>query len=148
MTTRTHPGSEAEGSDLVAGIRNALAELEAIDSQHDGTLRSIALLLNRVADADGSISSEEVDRMEAILADHAAMSRPEAVLTVEIARHCARLADCGCTYEASRRLRTGLRPSERERLRGWLEAVAEADGLVQPSEQAAIRQIAAEIGVP
>ncbi len=32
--------------------------------------------------------------MEAILVDHASLSRPEAVLTVEIARHCRQIADC------------------------------------------------------
>jgi uncharacterized tellurite resistance protein B-like protein len=125
-----------------------LDELESVDRRHGGSLRTIALLLHRVADADGTVNSEETDRMESILADHAALSRPEALLTVEIARHCARIADCGCTYEASRKLRAGLSHSERLRLRMWLEAVAEADGLVQPSERAAIRQIAAEIGVP
>jgi uncharacterized tellurite resistance protein B-like protein len=85
--------------------------------------------------------------MESILVEHASLSLPEAVLTVEIARHCRLIADCAGSYGASRRLRARLRTGDRRRLRGFLESVAEADGRVRKSEKDAIRQITAELGL-
>lgn len=148
MTSRSLDIPEAENTDIISGIRSALEQVETLDQQRDGSLRTLALVLHRVAAADGNVSADEVMCMEGLLADHASLSRPEAMLTVEIARHCARVADCGCAYEASRRLRRSLSIDERRALCRFLETVAEADGLVSHSEQAAIRQIATEIGVP
>jgi tellurite resistance protein len=71
------------------------------------------------------------------------------MLTVEIAKHCGEIADCGSSYEASRQMRSSLKEStEREILRQFLQSVAEADGRVRRSERAQIRQIAAELGLP
>ena len=85
--------------------------------------------------------------MEKILIEHASLSPPQAVLTVEIAKHRRQLADCCCAYQASRELRSRLDGDERRRLNRFLESVAEADGLVLPAEAAEIQQIAAELGI-
>ncbi len=147
MTTASHPTTTSSDA-LAGGIRSALSRLEALDNETAGYLKTLAFILNRVAGADSHTCAEEVERMEQILVDHASLSLPEAVLAVEIARHCGRVADCGCAYEASRSLRSRLNDNEKHRVRSFLESIAEADGRVRPSEVAEIRQIAAEIGFP
>jgi tellurite resistance protein len=129
-------------------IRNTLNRLEELNRETAGYLKTLAFILHRVAMADDELSREEIDRMEQILIDHAALSRSEAMLTVEIARHCAEIADCGCSYEASRRLRSSLDQDNGRDIRRFLESVAEADGRGRRSEKAKIRQIAAELGLP
>jgi uncharacterized tellurite resistance protein B-like protein len=138
---------EASPTDLASGIRGTLDQLDDLDRETAGYLNSLALVLQRVAAADEHISREEVDRMEKILVDHTSLSPPQAVLTVEIAKHRRQLADCCCAYRSNRELRSRLDTESRRRLRQFLEKVAEADGLVQPSEEAEIRQIAAELGI-
>ncbi|HSO23316.1 MAG TPA: TerB family tellurite resistance protein [Chondromyces sp.] len=134
-------------AELAAEIRGALQHIESLDRCSDGYLASLAFVLHRVAAADRDINEREVERMERILVEHASLSQPEAVLTVEMAKHRCRAADCGHSYDASRHLRALLGPGERERLHRFLESVAAADGQVRPSEQAAVRQIAAELGL-
>ena len=101
----------------------------------------------RVAAADLNVTEEEVRRMESILVQHASLSLPEAVLTVEIARHCREMADCAGSYNASRHLRARLSADDRRRLRSFLDSVAEADGRVRQTEKDAIRQISTELGL-
>jgi len=144
------PGTSAEEpshTKLAAGIHGTLSQLDDLDRETAGYLKSLAFILQRVAAADEHISEKEVDRMEKILVDHASLSLPQAVLTVEIARHRRQLADCCCAYQASRELRSRLDVDSRRRLRRFLDSVAEADGLVRPVEEAEIRQIAAELGI-
>ena len=144
------PGTSAQEplhADLTSGIRSTLDQLDDLDSETAGYLNCLAFVLQRVAAADEHICREEVDRMEKILVEHASLSPPQAVLTVEIAKHRRQLADCCCAYQASRELRSRLDGDSRNRLRRFLDSVAEADGLVHPTEEAEIRQIAAELGI-
>ncbi len=134
-------------AELADEIRGALQHIESLDRSSDGYLASLAFILHRVAAADRDINEREVERMERILVEHASLSQPEAVLTVEMAKHRCRAADCGHSYDASRHLRALLGPRERARLHRFLESVAAADGQVRPAEQAAVRQIAAELGL-
>ena len=149
MTAHTDsiPG-ENTPSDFADEIRNTLNRLDAIDHQKAGYIKALAFTLHRVALADDELRDEEVARMEQILVDHAGLSRPESVLTVEIAKHCKAIADCGCSYEASRNLRSMLDHRDGRSINRFLHSVAEADGLVAPSETAQIRQIAVELGLP
>ena len=149
MTTlsRTSNGNN-ENPDFTREIRDTLNRLEELNRESAGYLKTLAFILHRVAIADEEVCDEEVDRMEQILVDHASLSRAEAMLTVEIARHCDQIADCGCSYEASRRLRSSFEEGDGRRIHRFLESVAEADGRVRRSEVAQIRQIAAELGLP
>jgi len=142
-TSDTNPLSPTS---LTSGIRDALARLATLDRDTSGYLKALAFILYRVAAADREVSEEEVRRMESILVDHASLSQAEAVLTVEIARHCREIADCARSYDASRSLRTRLDDGDRHRLRSFLESVAEADGRVRQTEKDAIRQISTELG--
>jgi len=148
MTTTHHDSDGSVPSIFTDEIRNTLDRLEELNRETAGYLKTLAFILHRVAMADNELSREEVDRMEQILVDHASLSRSEAMLTVEIARHCGEIADCGCSYEASRRLRSSLDENNGRDIRRFLESVAAADGRVRRSEKAQIRQIATELGLP
>jgi uncharacterized tellurite resistance protein B-like protein len=148
MANESSTTAETGGSGLADSIRSTLHQLEEYEADDEGSLQTVAFLLQRVAGADGSVSAEEIERMETVLADHRSLTRPQAVVAVEIARHCARIADCGGAYGASRRLRAELDEDQRRRVYGMLTAVAEADGLVDGRERAALHQIAVELGLP
>ncbi len=146
-TTTSADTSRPSPTNLAAGIRDALSRINDLDRDTAGYLKTLAFILHRVAAADQHVSNDEVRRMESILVEHASLSLPEAVLTVEIARHCRELADCARSYDASRRLRASLNTDDRQRLRGFLTSVAEADGRVRRSEKDSIRQISTELGL-
>jgi len=148
MTSTRHESDLGTPSNVAEEIRQTLNRLEELNRETAGYLKTLAFILHRVAIADDELSREEVDRMEQILVEHASLSRSEAVLTVEIARHCGEIADCGCSYEASRKLRSSLGEEDGRDIRRFLESVAEADGQVLRSEKAQILQIATELGLP
>ena len=149
MTTTPRTPIDDKGiSEFSSEIRDTLNRLEELNRETAGYLKTIAFILHRVAIADDDVCDEEIERMEQILVDHASLSRAEAMLTVEIARHCSQIADCGCSYQASRQLRSTLDESAGLRIHRFLESVAEADGRVRRSEAAQIRQIAVELGLP
>ena len=140
------PGTQTR-PELADEIRNTLTRLDTLDREKAGYIKTLAFILYRVALADDDLCEQEIARMEQILVEHAALSRPEAVLTVEIAKHCGEIADCGCSYTASRRLRSLLNTRDGCRIHHFLQSVAAADGRVRGSEMAQIRQIVAELGL-
>jgi uncharacterized tellurite resistance protein B-like protein len=138
---------ESGTPDVNREIRDALHRLEDLNRETADYLKALALILHRVAMADNDLCDQEIDRMEQILIDHASLSRSQAILAVEIAKHCGQIADCGCRYEASRKLRNRLGENGR-RIHDFLDSVAAADGKIRRSEKAQIRQIAVELGLP
>ncbi len=148
ITTRDTKTGESGNSDITVEIRRALNRLETLNRETADYLKALAFILQRVAMADNDLCEQEVDRMEQILVDHASLSRSQAILAVEIARHCGQIADCGCSYESSRKLRESLGEDDGRRIHGFLESVAAADGKILGSETAQIRQIATELGLP
>lgn len=149
MTATSHTtNSESETSDITSEIRRALSRLETLNRETADYLKALAFILHRVAMADNELCAQEIDRMEQILVDHASLSRSQAILAVEIARHCGQITDCGCSYEASRKLRERLGEDDGRRIHNFLESVAAADGQILRSERAQIRQISSELGLP
>ena len=108
----TAPTGSTSGDTTRSGfadkIRSTLTRLDALDRKTAGYIKALACILHRVAMADNDLCDREVARMEQILIDHAGLTQPEAMLTVEIAKHCREIADCGSSYEASRKLRATL----------------------------------------
>lgn len=146
--TLNTPAGKSPSSEITREIRNALNQLETLNRETADYLKALAFILHRVAMADDEVCDQEIERMEQILVDHAALSRSQAILAVEIARHCGEIADCGCSYQASRNLRERLGIDDGRRIRDFLESVAAADGQVLRSEKAQIRQISSELGLP
>ena len=146
MTTPTTAQTDtASATDLATEIRQTLDRLEELDAKKGGYLKTLAFILYRVAAADQDVSDDEIQQMESILVNNAGVSQTEAVLTVEIARHCREICDCARSYDVSRRLRPMLDSESRRHLQEFLRSVAEADGLISISELAQIRQISAEL---
>jgi len=139
-------GATSLRGDSAAAIRATVRRLDAMAPETASYLNALAFVLMRVADADHHLTDKERARMEAILVDCAGLSAAEAVLVVEIARHRARLADCGCAYGTSRRLRAELDDGRRARVLDCLYTVAAADGNTSRSEEVEILQIARELG--
>jgi hypothetical protein len=100
--------------DPAATIRATVQELGALDRATASFLNALAFVLVRVADADRHIDQLERNTMELLLVEHAGLTRAQAVLVVEIAKHRTRLADCGCSYGISRVLRSELEPERRQ----------------------------------
>ncbi len=147
-TTRDTKTGESGTSDITVEIRRALNRLETLNRETADYLKALAFILHRVAMADNEVCDQEIERMEQILVDHASLSRSQAILAVEIARHCGQIADCGCSYESSRKLRKRISDGDGRRIHGFLESVAAADGKILGSETAQIRQITSELGLP
>jgi len=147
MKTPGHPmGEGAKSEDPATTIRSTVRQLDAIDPETAGFLNALAFILMRVADADQRLADEERAHMEHILVECAGLTPEQGVLVVEIARHRARLADCGCSYGTSRWLRCELDDDRRQRVLDCLYAVAAADGHTSRSEENEIHQIASELG--
>ena len=146
--TTDSPTDKDSSADIANEIRSALDRLEKLNRETADYLKALAFILHRVAMADAEVCDQEVERMEDILVDHASLSRSQAILAVEIARHCGQIADCGCSYQASRNLRQRLGEDDGRRIHDFLESVAAADGRVLRSEKAQIRQISSELGLP
>jgi len=147
-TTSDTTTGESGTSDITREIRDALNRLETLNRETADYLKALAFILHRVAIADNEVCDQEIERMEQILVDHASLSRSQAILAVEIARHCGQIADCGCSYQASRKLRGRLGKDDGRRIHDFLESVAAADGQILGSERAQIRQISSELGLP
>jgi uncharacterized tellurite resistance protein B-like protein len=147
MTTEASaqiPVSQTPGA--ATTVRRVIEQLEALEPATARHLAGLAFILTRVADADDSIQPEETRRIEAILNTYANLSEEEAVLVAEIARHRRQLADCGCSYEVSRELRSQASVEQRRTMLRYLFAVATADGRISSHERSAIVQIASELG--
>jgi len=84
--------------------------------------------------------------MEEILIEHGRLTAAQAVVVVEIAKHRARLSDCGRSYGESRWLRSEFDRDRLRRVLACLCSVASADGDTSPSESGEIHQIALELG--
>jgi uncharacterized tellurite resistance protein B-like protein len=143
-TSGSGTGSSSDSAVVIRQAVQALHELDARTSEHLGAL---AFILMRVARADGRLSRVERARMEEILVRNAGIPAEHAVLVTEIASHRAALADCGCSYGISRRLRFDLDADRRRSIIGLLTAVAAADGDSCALERREIDQIAREIGL-
>jgi uncharacterized tellurite resistance protein B-like protein len=108
---------------------------------------TFSLLLARVAHADLETSELEIQRMQTLVAEAAALTPEEAVLAVDLARAQQRLFGITEGYLAAREFRASSTYDDRLRVLDALFAVAAADGVVSVVEEETIRQIASELGL-
>jgi uncharacterized tellurite resistance protein B-like protein len=145
--TIANTAQPSSGHEAAATVRRAVRSLNDLDAATAEHLNALAFILIRVARADGRVCSNERERMEEILVEHARISAEHAVLVTEIACHKAQLADCGTAYGISRGLRTDIGRDRRESVVLLLSAVAAADGHFAAVEMKEILQIAGELGI-
>lgn len=133
--------------DLAAQIRGTIRQLDSLDESTSEYLKALAFVLQRVAAADNQVTAAETRRMEKILVDHADLTPAQAVLVVEMAHQRRTTADCGCAYRLSRCLRSSIGSRRRSQILRFLNAVAEADGLVVERELDEVALLVAELGL-
>ncbi len=137
-------GSTAERA---RAVRAAVCRLAALASETAEAASALALLLVRVANAEGGICSSETACIETILASLDRVEEDQAVLLAEIGKHRLQDLDSAGTYRVSRRLRQSTDRRQLGHVVDQLVEVATADGTISPAEAAAIRQVATELGL-
>ena len=137
------PAPDAE----TATVRRIVAQLEALPADRARLLAGAAYVVSRAANADMSISDDEVAIMERTLVERTGVSEAEAVIVVEIARQQARLFGSTEDYLVTREFK---RVSTVEQRLGVLRAcflVAAANDEISSPESAVLNQIAAELEI-
>jgi uncharacterized tellurite resistance protein B-like protein len=130
-----------------ATVRKIVAELEALPPDRARLLAGAAYVVSRAANADMSITDDEVAVMESTLVERTGVSEAEAVIVVEIARQQARLFGSTEDYLVTREFK---RVSTMEQRLGVLRAcfqVAAADDEISSPESAVLSEIASELEI-
>ncbi|HSW42357.1 MAG TPA: TerB family tellurite resistance protein [Patescibacteria group bacterium] len=142
------PAPVAQAPDAeTATVRKIVAQLEALPADRARLLAGAAYVVSRAANADLSISDDEVAIMERTLVARTGVSEAEAVIVVEIARQQARLFGSTEDYLVTREFK---RVSTVEQRLGVLRAcflVAAANDEISSPESAVLNQIAAELEI-
>lgn len=125
-------------------VRRIAAELDLLPPEEARYLAAFAYVLARVAHADLEISSGEVERMEELMGEQG-LTKPQAALVVQLARHQATHFSGTEDYIVTRQFRELASPEQRLGLVRCLYEVAAAHGLISAREDATIRQIANEL---
>ncbi len=132
-------------TDTVRRIAGELDKLEPARARH---LAALAYILSRVAGADHHFSDVETETMVELVKREDGLPEEQAQLVVEIAKNQNRLFGSTENYLVTREFRQIASDAERRELLDWLFAVSASDEAITGEEDAQIRQIASEIGVP
>jgi uncharacterized tellurite resistance protein B-like protein len=127
-------------------VRKIVRELEALPPERARWVASFAYILSRVAHADLEISAEETRKMEEIVRRSSQLPEEQAVLVVQIAKSQARLFGGTENFQVTREFERLSTRDERLELLDCLFAVSAADESISGVEEAAVRQIAEELG--
>jgi uncharacterized tellurite resistance protein B-like protein len=125
-------------------VRRIAGELDRLAPEQARYLAAFAYVLARVAHADLEISDSEVERMESLMAEEG-LSKPQAALVVQLARHQATHFSGTEDYLVTRQFRELANTEQCLALLRCLYHVAAAHGHISAREDAAIRQIASEL---
>ena len=96
-----------------ATVRRIVSQLEALPPDRARLLAGAAYVVSRAANADMSITDEEVAVMEKTLVERTGVSEAEAVIVVEIARQQARLFGSTEDYLVTREFKRVSTPEQR-----------------------------------
>jgi uncharacterized tellurite resistance protein B-like protein len=129
-------------------VRKIAGELDKLDPDRARHLAALAYVLSRVAGADHHFSAEETEKMVELVRSEDGLPEDQALLVVEIAKNQHRLFGGTENYLVTREFRQIASDAERRKLLDWLFAVSAADQAITGEEDAQIRQIASELGVP
>ena len=137
----------ASGSSDVESIRRISAALDRLDPNRARWIAGFALVLSRVAGADLDISPEEVREMERLVQERIGLPEDQAVLVVEIAKRQNLLFGGTDNFLVTRTLKETASHDEKMDLLRCLFAVSAANDSISSVEEAAITQIASELGL-
>jgi len=142
LVPREAPASDRDS----ATVRRIVSELESMQPAQARYLAAFAFILSRVADSDSHISPEETRAMEQAVARWGGLTPAQTVLVVQIAKSQAVLFGATEDFLVTRQFKEMSTPEQRTDLVHCLFAVSAADDSISSVEEAAIRQIASELG--
>jgi len=130
-----------------ATVRKIVAQLEALPADRARLLAGAAYVVSRAANADMSITDDEVVLMEQTLVERTGVSEAEAVIVVEIARQQARLFGSTEDYLVTREFKRVSTPEQRLGVLRACFLVAAANDEISSPESAVLNQIATELEI-
>jgi uncharacterized tellurite resistance protein B-like protein len=130
-----------------ATVRKIVAQLEALPADRARLLAGAAYVVSRAANADMSITDDEVVLMEKTLVERTGVSEAEAVIVVEIARQQARLFGSTEDFLVTREFKRVSTPEQRLGVLRACFLVAAANDEISSPESAVLNQIAAELEI-
>jgi uncharacterized tellurite resistance protein B-like protein len=130
-----------------ATVRRIVARLEAMPPEQARLAASAAYTIARAANADLSISQEEMAVIERQLQEHGLLDEPTAVLVAEMAKLQATTVGGSEDYVVTREFKALSTPEQRLDIVRACFAVGAASGSISAEETAIVNEIASELDV-
>jgi uncharacterized tellurite resistance protein B-like protein len=130
-----------------ATVRRIVGQLEALPPDRARLLAGAAYVVSRAANADLSITDDEVALMEQTLVERTGVSEAEAVIVVEIARQQAFMFGSTEDYLVTREFKRVSTPEQRLGVLRACFQVAAANDEISSPESAVLSEIAAELDI-
>jgi uncharacterized tellurite resistance protein B-like protein len=130
-----------------ATVRRIVGQLEALPPDRARLLAGAAYVVSRAANADMTITADEVALMERLLVERLGISEAEAVIVVEIARQQAFMFGSTEDYLVTREFKRVSTPEQRLGVMRACFQVAAANDEISSPESAVLNQIATELDI-
>jgi len=137
----------ADAGSETATVRRIVEALERQDPEAARYIARFAYVLGRVAQADHEVSAEETRVMERIVMERSSLPEEQAILVVQIAKSQTILFGATEDYLVTREFARTATRDQKLALLDCCFAVSAADRDVSAEEEAAVRQIAGELGL-
>ena len=137
----------ADAGSETATVRRIVEALERQDPEAARYIARFAYVLGRVAQADHEVSAEETRVMERIVMERSGLPEEQAILVVQIAKSQTVLFGATEDYLVTREFARTASRDQKLALLDCCFAVSAADRDVSVEEEAAVRQIASELGL-
>ena len=137
----------ADAASETETVRRIVDALERQDPEAARYIARFAYVLGRVAQADHEVSAEETRVMERIVMERSGLPEEQAILVVQIAKSQTVLFGATEDYLVTREFAGTATRDQKLALVDCCFAVSAADRDVSAEEEAAVRQIASELGL-
>jgi uncharacterized tellurite resistance protein B-like protein len=140
------PDKHAASADTET-VRKVVEALDQLEPSRARFIAAFGYILSRVANADQTISPEEIQTMERIIAERGGLPEEQAVIVVQTAKTSAQLFGGTENFLVTREFSRIATREEKLALLDCLFAVAAAEGGISAEEDSEIRQIVNELGL-
>ncbi|HEV8412010.1 MAG TPA: TerB family tellurite resistance protein [Bryobacteraceae bacterium] len=140
------PDQHAASADTET-VRKVIEALDQMDPARARFIAAFGYILSRVANADLSISPEEVHAMERIIMERGGLPEEQALIVIQTAKTRAQLFGGTENFLVTREFSRIATREEKLALLDCLFAVAAAEGGISATEDNEIRQIVNELGL-
>ena len=140
------PDQHAASADTET-VRKVIEALDQMDPARARFIAAFGYILSRVANADLTISPEEVHAMERIIMERGGLPEEQALIVIQTAKTRAQLFGGTENFLVTREFSRIATREEKLALLDCLFAVAAAEGGISATEDNEIRQIVNELGL-